>query len=279
MMQALKFGFELEMGTGGRDYHPVARLLVDRGLATDITQCNPHCQCNKCRYDRKHGLLTVQRDSGVAAEFVSRILSTRSVQDRKEMKELQAVYPEMLEAMNWRPDGHFGAGNHCHVGWPDRICTVNRWGQRYPHSRIGARVTTLLSSLFAADVERWQRIADGGCGRHRPYNGACTVNSWGGFNGSWLADRGHGTLEFRVWNTPLDAKRLMVHPAISVALMTWALQLVDEHSHLPTFDSAQRCAEYVRGRELIERKRVIGLIREIWQDKPSARLAAELVAA
>ena len=61
--------------------------------------------------------------------------------------------------------------------------------------------------------------------------------------------------------------------------MRWALSVVDEHSHLDTFDTARGAWGWVQGRHVAERKRVVGLIREIWRDAPSAKLAAELVAA
>lgn len=285
-MQQLKFGFELEMGHGSIHWDRAVDVLFDNGLTARRDRHHAHCQCSTCRYDRAEGLMAVQEDSSVSVEFVSRILSTRSVRDRQEMKKLQEVYPDMMSAMNWRPDGYVGTGNHCHVGWPKAVLEP---GRTRPNELLNARVVTVLSSLFAADPDLWRSIADGGCGRHREYNGVCAFRPYqagsyyeaegGRFLGSWLMDRGHSTLEFRLWNTPLDPKRLMVHPAISVALMTWALEIVDEHSHLPTFDRAVDAFNYVQERALIERKRVVRTIKEIWKDEPSARLAAELVAA
>lgn len=273
MTRPLRFGFELEMG----DYRtraPVAADILRReGLTLSPRQCGAHCQCQYCRYSRTDGLMAFQSDAGVAVEFVSRILTTNSTKDRKEMRLLQKVYPELLSALSWRPDGSFGAGNHCHVGWPSR-----------PNHIQQARVHTVLNALFASETSRWQRIADGGCGRHRGYNGTATYDSHGAydsghFTGNWISDHGHQTVEFRLWNTPVDPKRLLVHPAISTALMAWALAVVDEHSHLDTFDTARGTWGWVEDRVVAERKRVINLIREIWRDKPSANLAAELLAA
>jgi hypothetical protein len=272
----MKFGFELEMGSGGLSQGRLAAEVLRReGLVLAERRCGAHCQCPHCRYSRKEGLMAYQSDSGVAVEFVSRILTTNSTRDRAEVRKLEAVYPEMLSAMGWQPDGRFGAGNHCHVGWPVRDYQTK------------ARVTSALHGMFAAEVELWQRVADGGCGQHRAYNGTAGIrhrnyygeSTTGQWEGNWLSDRGHGTLEFRLWNTPVDAKRLMVHPAISTALMRWALSVVEEHSHLRVFDTANSTFEWVQNRAVPERKRVVGLIGDIWRDKPSARLAAELLAA
>ena len=43
--------------------------------------------------------------------------------------------------------------------------------------------------------------------------------------------------------------------------------------------AAIQAAKLGRRAAIIERKRVVGLIGDIWRDKPSARLAAELLAA
>jgi hypothetical protein len=147
---------------------------------------------------------------------------------------------------------------------------------------MSAKVFTVIQALFASEPELWRSIADGGCARHRDYNGVCTLitGHWSnGFNGNWLSDRGRGTVEFRLWNTPLDPIRLLAHPAISTALLTWAFALINEHSHTDTFAEAGRAVGFVQSRALPERKRIAGLIGEIWADKPSARVAAELVAA
>lgn len=276
-MQAIKFGFELETAQAGAS--EAWDLLRREGLTISSRQCSPHCQCPSCVYDRKEGLLAFQSDGG-NAEFVTRILSTKSARDRKELKKFVALYPEFLDAMGWRPDGHRNVGNHVHVGLPTAMREIGRSHPGYFTMR--AKVFTVIQALFASEPELWRSIADGGCARHRDYNGVCTLNDsdWGnGFNGNWLSDRGHNTIEFRLWNTPLDPIRLLAHPAISTALLTWAFALIDEYSHTDTFAEAGRAVRFVRGRVLPERKRIAGLIGEIWADKPSARVAAELVAA
>ncbi|HVE28373.1 MAG TPA: hypothetical protein VNC22_23360 [Sporichthya sp.] len=290
-MKALKFGFELEVGrnAGAGSTTAARRLLYRNGLTLhDGGRHEAHCDCPICAYDRTNGLLAYQDDSSVAAEFVSRILSTRSVRDRQEMRQLVSLYPDLLATLDWTPDGDYGAGNHVHVGWPKQFIQRDRWGEVWPIPEMRAKVNAALMSLFASESDLWRQIADGGCGRHRSYNGVCVYSPYrdyrtneeiGTFGGQWISDRGHGTVEFRLWNTPADPQRLMAHPAISTALMAWALAIVEEHSHTATFDRAINAYEYISGRALIERKRVVGLIKEIWADKPSARLAAELVAA
>lgn len=291
-MQAMKFGFELEVGRGSGGSTAAARSLLHQNGLTLHTgeRCPAHCQCPRCRYDRKEGLLAYQSDSSVAAEFVSRILSTRSVADRAEVKKLIAVYPDLLNTLAWTPNGRYGAGNHVHVGWPKQFLTERRWGERYPEPQIAAKVRVALQSLWASELSLWQQIADGGCGQHRDYNGRCNYTPYhaargsdivdvGSFGGSWISDRGHGTVEFRLWNTPADPKRLLVHPAISTALMAWALAVIDEHGGTNKFATARNAYEYISGRSGIERRRIAGVIKDLWADKPSSRLAADLVAA
>lgn len=268
----MKFGCEIEMFAHydddvdvGDQVEMALNLFGTHGLCQHESLCDYHCSCDWCVYDRPHALLAAQEDSTVGAEFITRILSTRSNKDLTELRRLQRAYAEVQDATGFYPDGDISCGNHVHVGWPEGLRPVE----------IG-QARSLLNGLFSAEIDLWtEEIATGGAPHVRGYN-ASPMERYDQWTGSWLGANS-GTIEFRVWNTPRDSGRLLVHPALSVAMTTWALEVVDEEGDTRNFDSARTTAAWARDRAAASRKRIAKIVRDIWPDAASASLAAELV--
>ena len=262
----LKFGCEIEMFShddAEDDVDTALNLFGTHGLCIHDSLCEYHCGCDDCSYSRDGALLAAQEDSTVGAEFITRILSTRSNRDLTELRRLKAAYAEVQSATDFYPDGDIDCGNHVHVGWPVRADV--------------ARCRSLLNGLFSAETELWTRtIATGGASRVRSYNSP-PRESYDDWMGGWLGAN-TGTIEFRKWNTPREAGRLLVHPALSVAMVTWALDVVDEEGDSRNFSSARATASWAADRAAASRKRIAKIVRDVWPDAASASLAAELVA-
>jgi len=277
-MVDLNFGIELEMLPSQEDYDyddgddsaacRAIDMMYDEGLVGVAEQHEYHCRCDGCAYDRSGSLFAAQEDGTVGVEFVSRILSTGSNSDMAELLRLRDFYPSLLRGIGWRPDGYFGAGNHIHVSHPliDGSGPVDR-----------AMASAYMNAMMASDLDAWRHIADGGCGNLRGYNGQGTrpdafpSYAWE-VSSSWVRLRAH-TIEVRVWNTPAEADRLLVHPAISVGLIHWAFR----EAEVNPASSASDVLALVGASEPTHRKRLIRAIRETWPHRASADLAADLI--
>lgn len=267
----LTYGCEIEMFQSSRPVADALAAFQTAGLCNHTRLHSYHCRCEECQYDRPNGsLLAAQQDTTVGAEFITRILSTRNNRDTQEMRRLQHVYSDVLEASGWYPDGDDPNGNHIHVGWPENTDHVTR-----------ACAASLIQGLWHAERSAWeQNIAAGGCHRVRDYNEFPTVDGYGSgadWYGSWLGTR-TATVEFRLWNTPLEPDRLLVHPALSVALLHWALDVIDEEGDIVAFRNARSASEWAANRARPSRKRIAKIVQDIWPDRRSAVKAAELVA-
>ena len=265
------YGCEIEMFTGSatRMVDTAVTLFGEAGLTAHDHLHEYHCGCTMCRYNRTtpNSLLAAQNDPTVGVEFITKIMKTRSNADNQQMRALKQTYSEVLDATGWRPDGHVNAGNHIHVGWPDSTTDRQR-----------AQVHSLLNGMFRAEHDLWtETIATGGAPRVRSYNRAPVI-SFGDWSGGWLGAN-TGTIEVRVWNTPVDPDRLLVHPALSVALVHWGLEIRDEEGDIVAFNRAETAAEWSALRARPSRKRIAKIVQDVWSDRVSARHAAELIAA
>jgi hypothetical protein len=251
---------------------PVAHAIEmfnEAGLCVHDRLHEYHCRCDECTYDRPDGfLLAAQTDPTVGAEFITRIMRNNRNKDLHDMRVLERVYGEVLDATNWWPDGVQNNGNHIHVGWPNGLS-----------HRDHAKATSLLQGMFNAELDLWEHtIATGGASQVRPYNRRPTQDGYGAWGGSWLGGN-PGTIEFRMWNTPVDPDRLLVHPALSISMLHWALQVVDEEGDIHAFETAATAAAWSAERARPSRKRIAKIVKDLWPDTRSARLAAELIAA
>lgn len=282
-----KFGVELEMFTQDQFTHPQTALQIfrDHDLTDHDSIHRYHCRCEQCAYDRPSGLLAAQTDATVGVEFITRILKA-SHTDVRELRRLVRAYDEVQRATRWVPDGVTPNGNHCHVGWPIRVTAIEK-----------ARATSYLRSLMTVGTDAWSVIGDGGCDSgevrgynappvsssrwssedHNPYDFSLSgsqqygVEAIGG--GSWISERHFGTVEFRLWNTPADSDRLLVHPAISCALMQAGLRWAE----IDRFDNAFKIYRWVEKNWDLAMRQVGQILREIWPDPNSAGVASELL--
>lgn len=177
----------------------------------DCSTCDPR----RDEYQSNARLFAAQHDSSCGIEFVSHILDITDPDDLTKMAAWIDYVESWKDRGEWMPDGVTSNGNHIHV------------------SSCGGRDRDEDSSLFDDDVRRqamtiaswayvaydWRRVADGGCGQLRGYNRRPT-SAYDGY--TWLNDRGYGTWEHRLWNTPRDPERLWASTGISVALTRWA---------------------------------------------------------
>jgi hypothetical protein len=203
----------------------VARAL-NAGLITDGYMHSYHCRCSICSPTRVGALMTAQTDCSCGVEFISHILDlNRADWDAKRDQINQWV--DMMKGWardgNWMPDGDVSNGNHVHVSNSGR----DGGGDGFNVVQMD-RARRHVNALYA--VYDWSAVADGGCGNIRSYNAKPHKDNGGG---SWLSDRGYGTMEHRLWNTPADPQRLWAHLGISIALTRWAFALA--HAD-PAFD-------------------------------------------
>lgn len=180
-----------------------------------------HCQCEACSHSRTDFLLTAQEDCSCGVEFVSHILDLRDFDDKAtEIAEWVDVMQRWKDNGGWMPDGYESNGNHVHVssrGDTGMTFMARESQQAYAH----------VNALYA--VFDWTKVADGGCGRIRDYNHKPNT---AGDRGFWLSDRGYGTFEHRLWNTPAEPSRLWTHIGLSVAITRWAFAIA---TALPNF--------------------------------------------
>lgn len=180
-----------------------------------------HCQCDGCSHNRTDFLLTAQEDCSCGVEFVSHILDLSDFDDKAtEIAGWVDLMQRWKDGGGWMPDGHVSNGNHVHVSSRGDIGAAFTTRERqlaYTH----------INALYAAFD--WTDVADGGCGRIRGYNHKPNA-TYGG--GSWLSDRGYGTFEHRLWNTPAKPGRLWAHIGLSVAITRWAFAIT---TALPDF--------------------------------------------
>lgn len=219
------------IASNGASGSRLARLAYQHDLTSDESRHEYHCRCGSCSHDRSGPLMTAQYDSSCGAEFVSKILDLDAFDhDRRDIARWVGLIEWWAADGGWMPDGATSNGNHVHVskaGDDDRPFTGHEQNLAYQH----------IDGLYAA--LDWSAVADGGCGRIRGYN--AKPGKDGG--GSWLSDRGYGTIEHRLWNTPADPARLWAHLGISVALTRWAFALVDAR---PGFEMWQSGGDYRR---------------------------------
>lgn len=195
------------------------------GQAARLGLCSPrlhdyHCGCDDCDCERDSDspLMATQEDCTVGVEHVSRILNVNSTVDLDQLGQWIAFLQQWKDDGGWMPNGQATCGNHIHVEAPDI---------EVEHSRPNL-VSTVVNAPYAAFD--WEHVADGGCGRIRPYNhkpdpeprryGDDTYNL-----GSWFCRKytnGGRTWEHRLWNSPSDPQRMWVHVGLSVAITRWA---------------------------------------------------------
>lgn len=269
MPKKLTFGCEIEMFSSYTGRDDALQMFRDAGLCTHDRIHSYHCRCSECSYRRPGGaLLAAQTDPSVGIEFITRILSNRNNRDMADLRNLKTVYAQVQERTGFYPDGVMNCGNHIHVGWPTGV-----------NPRQQSCVTSMLHGLWTAEMDLWQRtIATGGAPQVRGYNGTPRLVSGDYWASSWIGGN-PGTIELRMWNTPRDPERLLVHPALSVAQIHWALDVLDEEGDIVAFQNARSASQWAQDRARGARKRIAKIVREIWLDRTSANTAAELVAA
>lgn len=192
----------------------LAQRAYDRGLTASPTRHPYHCHCDTCAPLRPGPTMCAQADSSVYIEFVSRILDTNTL-DPAEVNAWIELMEEWKADGGWMPDGVVSNGNHVHVSKSGQ----DSGGDAFTYNEQSAAHRNIVT-LYA--VFDWTHVADGGCGQIRGYN---TKPIPGDYEGSWLSDRGYGTMEHRLWNTPRDPQRLWAHLGLSIALTRWAFGL------------------------------------------------------
>jgi hypothetical protein len=203
----------------------------DASLIADNARCDYHCQCENCAHDRSYPLLTAQADGSCGVEFVSRIIDCNEFDNGDAAWEIG----RWVDLMNgwkdeglWMPDGITSNGNHVHVesnGREMQWCETALQRSAFRH----------IDALYAAFD--WRRVADGGCGQIRGYNSKPATH---GAGGSWLSDRGYGTFEHRLWNTPSDPERLWAHIGISIGIQRWAFNIAANMPGFKFWDESNR---------------------------------------
>lgn len=195
--------------------------------AARLGLCSPrlhgyHCDCDECAYQRGSDspLMATQTDCTVGVEHVSRILNVNDTVDLDQLGQWIDFLQQWKDDGGWMPEGTTTCGNHIHVERPD--VTVE--------SRRPNLASAIVNAPYAAFD--WDHVADGGCGRIRPYNSKPNPNrsvyNDDAYNhGSWFCrkypDSGSGgTWEHRLWNSPSDPQRMWVHVGLSVAITRWA---------------------------------------------------------
>lgn len=182
-------------------------------LIADPTMHMYHCHCSTCNHQRDTPLMVAQGDCSCGVEFVSRIIDLDDFDiARREIGEWVQMMHQWKQDGNWMPDGYESNGNHVHVS---SAGDHTPWGADIKHQAYNH-----VDAMYA--MFDWDRVADGGCGTIRSYN---RKPSMLGLGGSWLADRGYGTFEHRLWNTPRDPDRLWAHLGISIGLTRWAFHI------------------------------------------------------
>lgn len=256
------FGIELEAlesGTYQRTVDSYVRPFVSAGLADSTDKHGYHCYCSTCLPARSAPHFAVQSDCSVGVELVSRILHADV--DHEIVVSACEAHEAGMTAARWRPDGSNGNGNHIHVSHSGEDA-----GTRGFRAPTQAAANGLIESLFAMGAS-WDMAAAGGCRRLRNYNGPKPTKTdrnerynertghYGrsnsplktleyGRTSSWLSDRGYGTNEFRLWNTPSKASRIQAHAGLSIAIMRWAFtQVIFDRAVLAELDGAEACAK------------------------------------
>lgn len=206
----------------GRGQTPVGgpRDLINRAhannLINDPQRHSYHCDCGDCDYTRDAPLMTAQNDCTVGVEFVSRIIDLDNFdQAARDIDSWVQMMQHWAEDGHWMPDGRATCGNHVHVSADGDL--AGRWED----SELRQRAFHNINAIYAAFD--WIDIADGGCGSIRGYNQKPQRDH--DYGGSWLSDRGYGTFEHRLWNTPRDPQRLWAHLGISIGLQRWGFNI------------------------------------------------------
>lgn len=190
--------------------------LIDRAhkaqLISSRQKCGYHCHCRQCAHNRDFPLLTAQEDGSCSVEFVSKILDLDNFDDDRDgIDQWIDVMQTWKHDGGWMPDGVVSNGNHVHV---------SKRGDETRFADVQIIIAPQhINALYA--VFDWVDVADGGCGQIRGYNRKPGLDS----GGSWVGDRGYGTLEHRLWNTPSDPERLWGHLGLSLAITRWAFAL------------------------------------------------------
>ena len=214
----------------------LAYQLMERAhannLITDVSKHPYHCRCSTCRHTREHPLMTAQSDCSCGIEFVSRIIDLDNFdQAAHDMGEWVTMMNHWKADGLWMPDGHAANGNHVHVSADG---DTQSWT-----GAIRPEAFKHIDAMYA--VFNWNTIADGGCGKIRGYNSKPTMT--GGYGG-WLADRGYGTFEHRLWNTPSIPERLWAHVGISIGLQRWAFAIANALPGFTFWDRPARNSYY-----------------------------------
>lgn len=184
-----------------------------------------HCRCDeKCAPTRSGPHFTAQNDSTVGIEFISRILKAGTA-DADVVEQLISAYEIGMRWTEFVPQSGASHGNHIHVsnsGMDDGKSPPFKFDTQQ-------QVRHLLDTVMV--YGNFEEIADGGVGRLRGYNarpnkpaGDRVFAQWE--SGSWIGNRGYGTMEFRLWNTPSEPRRIAAHIGMSIALTRWAFKQV-----------------------------------------------------
>lgn len=203
------------------EVHGTPSELIERAYAAGLTSRNEqhpyHCHCSGCAHDRDHPLMTAQEDGSCGVEFVSRIIDLNDFESASDqIGRWVELFEQWKRDGHWMPDGQASNGNHVHVSsLGDQI----HWGPCEARQRAFRHIDALYA------VFCWNQVADGGCGQIRSYNAKPSTHG----GGSWLSDRGYGTFEHRLWNTPRDPERLWGHLGLSIALTRWAFAIAFAH--------------------------------------------------
>ena len=236
-MQLTTFGFEFEVQT---EAAALTRHLYDTGLCGTPTMCRWHCRCEMCSYYSGF-VFRAQTDSSCNGEIISGILH----HDPHDHHHVPGVFTTLQDAaLEVDAEPGLAAGLHVHVGI-NHLSTTERartlWAflryeqllirlsaGRFEEQRSGgnAQVRDMLALHLRnhdpnysaapldaiASIEQSPNIA-------AVQRNILDYHSDNDRHSNLNISTGHGTWEFRLWNSTRAAWRLELFTRLSVALV------------------------------------------------------------
>lgn len=229
-------GYVTVYGSGSYEAQDAIRVMRKLGLTTHRDMHDYHCSCSDCAPFRTTPLLAAQEDCTVGIEWVS-----RAMRSPKNLERIVEGHEEVMHSTGWRPNGYDTCGNHIHVGLPRELRPGPGDAYEY-HDRVPPITRLAYNFIGAVLVEKdWNVLAAGGCRQIRPYNDKGYMHGGGVktrevYSGTWIDQKKLGkTFEFRLWNTPKDAWRIIAHAGMSMALTRWGIAraeaTIDDNAH------------------------------------------------
>lgn len=234
------FGFEFEVASEGA---ALTRYLYDLGLTSDSSMHRWHCECEGCALDSGF-LFRAQTDSSCAGEIITGILH----HDPEDGRHHPDVF-DVLQAAALEVDAEPGlqAGMHVHVGI-SHLTTGQQANVLWAYLRYEA----ILQHIAAGRWQQQRRNNDSARqaiayalegrdpdGHHNPLDAIASIEDsvpqgeamrnvrlyvyeehrCNDRHTNLNVNTGHGTFEFRLWNSTRSAWRMEMFTRLSVALV------------------------------------------------------------